>query len=88
MDDGREATAATVVVAVAPKHLITKNQMERNNSDDHWLLLYIRVRNNKLAEEKIARNISQTDRQADYVCVVCSVFTRVSEVVLAFRLIT
>lgn len=33
LDDGSEATATTV--AVAPKHLITKNQIERNNSDDH-----------------------------------------------------
>lgn len=32
-DDDTEAAAA--IVAATPEHLITKNQIDKNNSDDH-----------------------------------------------------
>lgn len=32
MDDGTEAAVAAAIVTMAPKHLITKNQIDKNNS--------------------------------------------------------
>lgn len=42
-----------------------KNQIDKNNSDDHWLLVLYKVRNKQLEGEKIALNTLQTTGSAD-----------------------